>query len=172
MSEQQYLDQIRDEVSRRLFDESIPRIKKCMRMLSVEQIWQRPNESLVSIGNLTLHCIGNARQWIGSTLGGLPDNRVRDAEFEETGPIPMHLLEEKLDQLEQDLRQILAGLDSDAVLNSYNVQGFDETGISILIHVVEHFSYHVGQISWFTKLLLNTDLEYYGGMNLNITGTA
>ena len=48
------------------------------------------------------------------------------------------------------------------------VQGFNESVISILIHVTEHFSYHTGQIAFYTKLLLDCDLGFYSDYDLNI----
>ena len=172
MYELQFLEQIQTETKRRLFEESISRVKKCLSLLTTEQIWQRPNASLVSIGNLTLHCAGNARQWIGSALGGLPDNRQRDHEFETTGKQSAEELSHHLDILQTELEAVIFALKPEDLLKSISVQGFNETGLGILIHVMEHFSYHVGQISWHTKLLLNTDLKYYGGKDLNITGPA
>ena len=37
-----------------------------------------------------------------------------------------------------------------------------------LLHAVEHYSYHTGQIAFWTKQLKNTDLGFYDGMDLNI----
>lgn len=160
---------MRAEVKRRLFEESIPRIKKCLGLLSHQQIWQRPNSSLVSIGNLALHCAGNARQWIGSAMGGLPDQRQRDMEFSaENGPDGKGL-GALLDELQKDLEPVIDAIQVDELAKSFTIQGLNETGLSVLIHVIEHFSYHTGQISWFTKLLLDTDLNYYDEKNLNDT---
>ncbi len=50
------------------------------------------------------------------------------------------------------------------------MQGFEETGTAILLHVVEHFSYHTGQITLHTKLMLDADTGYYAGADLNAKG--
>ena len=42
-----------------------------------------------------------------------------------------------------------------------DVQVYKENGLSILIHVIEHFSYHVGQITYATKSMKNLDTLYY-----------
>ncbi len=60
-----------------LIEESVPRILKCLDLLSDEELWGRPNDEVVSLGNLVLHLCGNVRQWIISGLGGAPDDRVR-----------------------------------------------------------------------------------------------
>jgi uncharacterized damage-inducible protein DinB len=47
------------------------------------------------------------------------------------------------------------------------VQGFEVTGFSVVVHVIEHFSYHTGQITTLTKFLTNKDTGYYAGIDLN-----
>ena len=49
------------------------------------------------------------------------------------------------------------------------IQGFKETGLSILVHVIEHTSYHTGQVTYITKSLKNVDLKYYEGFDLDRT---
>ena len=156
-----------DQVRIRLFEEGIPRIKKCLAQLSEEEIWHRPNDNLVSIGNLVLHLSGNVRQWIVSGLGGRKDIRVRDVEFETTKSISNEKLLGDLEKVMAEVEEVLNEISPEDLLKSRKVQGiFEETGLSILVHVVEHFSYHVGQISRDTKRIRNMDLKYYGGMDL------
>jgi len=42
------------------------------------------------------------------------------------------------------------------------------TGLAIIVHVTEHFSYHVGQIALLTKLMVGEDLGFYADLDLNI----
>lgn len=158
------------EVERRLFEESWPRLKRCLDLLEEEEVWLRPNENSNSVGNLVLHLCGNARQWIVSGLGGTPDGRRRSEEFSERGPIPKAHLHELLDALRPEILQVLDGLKEEDLLKIYNIQGFHENGVSVLLHVVEHFSYHVGQVSYFVKARKNLDLGYYAGLNLEQKG--
>ncbi len=104
------------ESKHRLFDESVPRIRKCLGQLSDDEIWFRPNAETVSIGNLVLHLCGNARQWICSGLGGEPDHRQRSKEFEQPGPIPRADLLELLEQTETDVRRVLDSVDTATLL--------------------------------------------------------
>lgn len=165
--EQQLLEITITEVKRRLFGESIPRIKKCLAQLSEEEIWWRPNAETVSAGNLVLHLCGNVRQWVLSGLAQQPDHRERHAEFDEKGPIPIETLIAKLDQLEKDVTVALDQLTPEDLTQTYNVQGFKETGMAILIHVTEHFSYHTGQITWIVKASKAVDMKYYDGLDLD-----
>lgn len=155
------------EVRRRLLDESLPRLRKCLHLLPEDAVWIRPNERANSVGNLVLHLCGNARQWLGAGLAGRPDERNRDAEFQERGPLPKAQLLELIDETEKMIQAVLDELQPEQLTAVHAVQVFEETGIAILVHVVEHFSYHVGQVTYFTKAHLDVDTGYYEGLNLN-----
>ncbi|MEL6627208.1 MAG: DinB family protein [Bacteroidota bacterium] len=155
------------ETQRRLFEESVPRIKKCLAMISEEEVWLNLNEATNSIGNLILHLNGNVRQWILSGLVGQPDTRKRQEEFDaQPGSLAKTDLIHMLDQLEAEVQEALQNVSPDDLLRKRSVQVFEESGLSILVHVVEHFSYHVGQITYIVKSIKNEETHYYGGQNL------
>ncbi|MEP6795746.1 MAG: DUF1572 family protein [Saprospiraceae bacterium] len=155
-----------DEILHRLYDESLPRILKCLDQLNESQIWWRPNESSNSIGNLVLHLSGNVRQWIYTGLGGYDDLRNRQSEFDERGPIPKQELLLKLTSTMELIRPVISNIPVDQLLQKRPVQTFEETGLTILIHVTEHFSYHTGQIAYISKMLLARPLGFYEGIIL------
>lgn len=148
------------ECDRRLFGESLPKIKKCLSELTQDEIWFRPNSETVSMGNLVLHLCGNVRQWITSSLGGAEDTRRRSREFSETGPIPTAELQSLLETTMKEARTAMLKLDPSTLLDKRMVWGSEQSGISILVHVVEHFSYHVGQIVYFVKSRKAIDLAF------------
>ena len=154
------------EVRRRLLGESVPRLKKCLGELTEEEIWRRPNEHSNSVGNLVLHLCGNVRQWLLSGLGKQPDTRHRQAEFDERGPIAVQALIGRLDELVEEVEALLGQLRPEDLLAEHPVQTFRENGVSILVHVVEHFSYHTGQVSYIVKAWKDLDLGYYRGIEL------
>ncbi|MFH1276894.1 MAG: DUF664 domain-containing protein [Candidatus Eisenbacteria bacterium] len=156
------------ETKRRLLGESFPRLRKCLDLLDDKAIWRRPNPSMASVGNLTLHVLGNARQWFVSGLLGEPDDRDRTAEFAEPGPLPREELFRRIAETERECRRALEAVDPGTLLETRRVQVFEESGLSVLVHVVEHFSYHVGQIARATKAKENVDLEFYGGIDLEV----
>lgn len=160
---------IRMEAIRRL-REGQERIRFCVLRLSEAQLWRRPNTHVVSVGNLVLHLCGNVGQWINSTLGNRPDHRQRNDEFNEVGPIGARELRERLDGTLAYAYDVIGGLGQADLQRSWSVQGFQESGLAIVVHVVEHFSYHVGQITLHTKLLLDMDTGYYAGQDLDRTG--
>lgn len=149
------------QARRHLSQDFLPKIRTCVEMLSEEELWWRANQNTNSIGNLILHLCGNLRQWVNSGIGGAPDTRERDLEFSERGPIPG---EELLKRLEETVREVLTVLDSadpQTLRDSRHIQVYDVTGLQAIFHVVEHFSYHTGQIIYITRLLKNTDLKFY-----------
>jgi uncharacterized damage-inducible protein DinB len=154
------------EVIHRLYDESLPRILKCLDMLDNDQVWWRPNESSNSIGNLVLHLCGNITQWIYSGLGGFEDHRDRQTEFDERGTIDKLELSQLLISTMEKVKIVIIQLPESELLRTRPVQTFQETGLTILIHVTEHFSYHTGQIAYITKMLSDNPLGFYEGIRL------
>ena len=151
-----------------LQNKSYPRIVKCLGELSDDEIWRRPNENLASIGNLILHLCGNMRQWIISGIGGAPDKRERWKEFDEKGPIPRADLIQRLNSTLDEVVAVLRNADPVKLTQPRTVQGEVTNGVSVTMHVTEHFSYHTGQISLHVKLLKNIDLGYYKNRDLNV----
>jgi len=144
-----------------LIDEYLPKIEKCLEELSDQDIWWRSNEQSNSIGNLLLHLSGNARQWIISGLGGAPDKRVRQIEFDERSLISKDDLRGKLTDTVREVDAVLARFDCSKLLNPYRIQNSDVTALEAIFHVIEHFSMHTGQIILLTKLIAKKDLKFY-----------
>lgn len=149
-------------------EENNERIKKCLAMLSEEEVWQKPNPSSNSVGNLVLHLCGNIRQWVISSLGNIEDTRQRDLEFSATGGFTKAELLEKILNTVAEANETIKNLSEAELLKKKEVQGFDYSGIGIIIHVVEHYSYHTAQIAFWTKLLKDKDLGFYADQDLNV----
>ena len=144
-----------------------PRIAQCLGLLTEAEVWQRPNAASNSVGNLILHLCGNIRQYIISGLGKQPDGRERDAEFAATEAFTKQELLQKLEATVQEAAAVIEAADEENLLAERVVQGIAITGVGIVVHVVEHYSYHAGQIAFWTKLLKDKDLAFYGDTDLN-----
>jgi len=144
-----------------LAEEFLPKIERCVNLLSDEQIWWRPNSESNSIGNLMLHLSGNARQWIICGLGSASDDRDRDSEFAQREAISREDLLGLLRQTISDVDATLANFDPDRLLERKRIQELDVTALEAILHVVEHFSMHTGQIILLTKMMSTTDLAFY-----------
>jgi len=142
-------------------EDFLPKIERCLELLSDEQIWWRPNPQANSIGNLLLHLSGNVRQWIVCGVGGASDARDRDAEFAQRAIIPRGELLARLKQTLSEADAALAKLDSEELLAQKQIQGCDVTVLEAVLHVVEHFSMHTGQIILMAKMFAEVDLGFY-----------
>ncbi len=108
-----------------------------------------------------LHLSGNARQWIVCGVRGAPDARERDAEFAQREMIPCAGLRALLKQTLQEVDVTLANFDPSALLETRRIQGLDVSALEAILHVVEHFAMHTGQIILMTKMLTQEDLAFY-----------
>jgi uncharacterized damage-inducible protein DinB len=151
---------ILQEARHLLVETYTPRIARCLKMLSEEEIWWRPNGASNSVGNLVLHLEGNVRQWIISGLGGQTDRRDRDREFEETGSMARRALLGGLRKTVKEADEVLATLGQPDLLRKFSIQGYHVTGFQALWHVAEHFAFHTGQIIFVTKLKCGKDLRF------------
>lgn len=142
-------------------DDYLPKIERCLEELSDEDVWWRANPESNSIGNLLLHLAGNVRQWIVSGVGGAPDERVRQQEFDARSGITRAELLARLRQVLRDADAALAALDVSHLLEQRRIQGDDVVLLEAIFHVVEHFSMHTGQIILLTKMLKGGDLKFY-----------
>lgn len=149
-------------------DESTRMIKKSLADISEEELWQKPNASLNSIANLILHLCGNISQYAISSLGENEDTRNRDVEFAATNGYTKVELLKKLDDVLDSAKRIIFDASTAQFVQKRSVQGFSFSGIGIILHVVEHYSYHTGQIAFWVKQLKNKDLGFYDGVDLNI----
>lgn len=148
-------------------EEKLAHFEKAMAQVNEEDVWKRPNTSSNSIGNIIIHLCGNITQYIISSLGEQEDIRERDAEFAVEGGMTKAELMAKLQSTVQQANQVIKHLDKDRLLDIRSVQAYQFSAIGIVLHVVEHFSYHTGQIAFWVKLLKDVDLDLFAGVDLN-----
>jgi uncharacterized damage-inducible protein DinB len=160
----------------RLRDDYLVKITIALMELTDEQIWWRPNASSNSIGNLILHLCGNARQWIVAGVGGALDLRERASEFANDIRISRAALLALLEQTLADVDLELAGLEQallavngdEPLQRPCRPQGFPQTVLDAVFHVVEHFSYHTGQIILLAKWHSGERIHLYDDLRLNM----
>jgi len=165
--EEAIAQEFKEQIIYRL-DENTRMISLSFDQLSEEDIWKQFNESSNSIGNLILHLCGNITQYAIASLGNKEDTRNRDAEFEAQEGYTKEKLLKKLLITVSRAKKTLRNCSVSELMRKREVQGFTFSGIGIAIHVVEHYSYHTGQIAFWTKQLKNKSLGFYDGMDLNI----
>jgi uncharacterized damage-inducible protein DinB len=137
------------------------RIEACLQKLDDRQVWTRGSEQENAVGNLVLHLCGNVRQWILAGVGGAPDRRDRDSEFDARGGNAIDRLAADLRATVEEACAVLARVDAEGLARRIVIQGYDVSGMEAIYHVVEHFSGHTGQIIFATKALTSEDLGFY-----------
>ena len=107
-----------------------------------------------SAGNLTLHLIGNVKQFFGMDLAGIAFERDRDSEFVPSKLNRADLLQE-LEVLKKLLEEALVPMDPQKLgdQSKHSFLGHSMTIGYFLIHLYGHFNYHLGQINYHRRLL-------------------
>ncbi|MBS1786526.1 MAG: DUF1572 family protein [Acidobacteria bacterium] len=137
----------------------LPRVERCLSLLSDEDVWLRANEVSNSIGNLILHLSGNVQQWIVGGVGDLPYTRDREHEFGERGGFTREQLLARLKETLTKADQVLAEVDPNSLLERKEIQGNDVTVMQAILRIVQHFALHTGQIMLLTKQCTGEDLK-------------
>ena len=150
------------------FDENTRMIRKSLTEITEKELWLKPNNSLNSIANLILHLCGNITQYVISSLGEAEDVRNRDTEFSVTEGFSKAALLNQLENTVDTAKRVIFDADQERLLKIRSVQGFSFSGIGVIIHAVEHYSYHTGQIAFWVKQLKNKDLGFYDGIDLKV----
>lgn len=162
---EQLAREITREFHRRMLEDYVPRIATCVALLTESEVWARPNVHCNSVGNLLRHLEGNVRQWIISGVGGGLDERDRDGEFAATLETEAVKADELVQRLRATVTEAVAIVDalgaSDLLTRKQYQSLYDETGIGAVLHVMEHFSGHTGQIIALTKQAKDVDLSFY-----------
>lgn len=151
------------ETSVDLLENLLGRIEACVGRLTDEQVWWRPNPAVNSIGNLLLHLQGNLSQWVLSGLGGVSFERHRSREFAADRAAKKEDLLEGLRHVVADSATVIRDLGAAELVQPRHIQGYDVDGVYAILHVVEHLSYHTGQIVHVTKELLGpgAQIEFF-----------
>jgi hypothetical protein len=139
----------------------LSQVRRCVGLLSEEQVWFRPNEHSNSVGNLLLHLRGNVTQWLIGGIDGRPFERDRRAEFARRAALPKAQVIEELVKTVDEACRVLRSATAADLTGEHAIQAYTVTGIAAVGHVVEHFAFHTGQIVTTTKWLLDLDLSLY-----------
>lgn len=153
-------DLLKSSVSAK-FRQDLAQIVRCVRLLSHTELWQRANDHCNSVANLVLHLTGNVTQWVIDGLGGESHSRNRPAEFAAREGGDADAILPPLEQSLERVLTIIAGISADQLAKRYTIQGYDVSGVDVVYHVGEHFSFHTGQIVHITKAIRGVDLSLY-----------
>jgi hypothetical protein len=135
----QYIDKLRSEVKSFPDDRSL---------------WKTSGDIPNSAGNLTLHLIGNLNHFFGATISKNGFVRDRDSEFANDGVTKDQLLGE-IDKVKKVVNDALRSVAENEMQKTYPVQ-FQDKDVSteyVLVYLLGHLNYHLGQIDYHRRLL-------------------
>ena len=121
---------------------------------SESDLWVVKNEISNSAGNLCLHLIGNLNHFIGATLGNTGYIRTRELEFSSKN-IPRTQLIAGIDKTIDVVKNTLGKLAEEDYKKDFPLLKHDKVVSTehMLLHLLTHLSYHLGQINYHRRLL-------------------
>lgn len=138
-----------------IFERDLNKLKEEINLYKDElHLWKLDKNISNSAGNLTLHLIGNLNHFIGAVLGNTGYVRERDKEFTEKN-IPREKMLADIDDVLSVVKNTLLSLPDDLLNKQFpeKKQGQEYPTIFILMHLLAHLEYHLGQINYHRRLL-------------------
>jgi uncharacterized damage-inducible protein DinB len=119
-----------------------------------QNLWVVEGNIHNSGGNLCLHILGNLNHFIGATLGNTGFVRLRDLEFTDKN-IPREKLIHEIDDTIYMIKNVLSILPEERLLQTYPLEkhGQQVTTGHMIIHLLSHLNYHLGQVNYHRRLL-------------------
>ncbi len=117
-------------------------------------LWKTAGNITNSAGNLVLHLIGNLNHFIGATLGHTSYIREREKEFSEKN-IPRAKLVNDLKETKEVVKNTLSNLSQEELNKDFPVEIGGKVSLTqhIIIHLLAHLSYHLGQVNYHRRLI-------------------
>lgn len=132
----------------------VDRIFACFDELTVEQLnWRLTPENTNTLAVLATHMMGNLQQNFFVVLGGEPDSRDRDAEFQVEGRTSTEL-QQQWSQLRGRIETWLSELSSDMLKREYDhPRRGPSSGRELLLNAAMHAAEHAGHAELTRDLL-------------------
>ncbi len=121
---------------------------------SEADLWKVEEGITNSGGNLALHLIGNINHYIGATLGNTDYKRQRDLEFSAKNTSRAEIIE-GLENTINVVKETVNNLSDEDFQKEYPEQfgGQTHETLSVIIRMLSHLNYHLGQINYHRRLL-------------------
>ena len=138
-----------------LFERDLRRLAEEINLYADEaDLWVVRPGIANSAGNLCLHLIGNLNHFVGAVLGNTGFVRDRDSEFALKN-VPRQELLASIENVIQVVTSTLQGMTDEDFEQVFPVPKRDQIVHTdlMLIHLVGHLSYHLGQINYHRRLV-------------------
>jgi hypothetical protein len=137
------------------FERDLDKLKEEINLFKNDSdIWKVKDGIINSAGNLTTHLIGNLNHFIGKTLGNTDYVRKRDEEFSVKN-ISREKLISDIDSLKEIIKNTLPNLSEEDLKKDFplKIQEQTFTTENMLIFLLAHLNYHLGQVNYLRRLL-------------------
>jgi uncharacterized damage-inducible protein DinB len=143
------------EVLAQIYERDIKQLRSEIELYPSDQSLWEPHAGVSnSGGNLCLHLLGNLQHFFGAVLGSSGYKRDRDSEFSNKNISRQKMIDE-IDQTMSIVGKTLAGLSDEDLAKEYPVQVFGRPDSTewMIVHLLAHFNYHLGQINYHRRLV-------------------
>ena len=140
-----------------IFERDLNKLKEEINFYKNErELWIIEKEINNSAGNLCLHLIGNLNHFIGATIGETGFIRDREIEFSAKNETRQNLINE-IEKTMETVKSSLNKLSNDAFDKNFPVEKHGKVVKMdfMLLHLLTHFNYHLGQINYHRRLIQN-----------------
>lgn len=141
-----------------IFERDLNKLKDEISLYKDEKsLWIVKKEISNSAGNLCLHLIGNLNHFVGAELGQTGYIRNRENEFEvknTSAKVLINYIENTIEIVKHTLENLSAeDLEKDFPQQKH---GKTVTTVFMLLHLITHFNYHLGQINYHRRLIVES----------------
>ncbi|MBO6607343.1 DinB family protein [Psychroserpens sp.] len=139
------------------FDRDLNNLKtEILSYTDENDLWLTSHDISNSAGNLSLHIVGNLNHFVGAVIGKTGYIRQRDLEFSQKH-VPREELIKQIDDTFEMLTSVISNLTVEQLDSEYPKQVFGKPMRTeyFLIHLCTHLTYHLGQINYHRRLLIN-----------------
>ncbi|MGN6267787.1 MAG: DinB family protein [Ginsengibacter sp.] len=137
------------------FERDLDKLKEEISLFKNEDdVWKIKDGITNSAGNLTMHLLGNLNHFIGKTLGHTDYVRKRDEEFSLKN-ISREKLISDINSLKEVIKNSLSNLSDEDLKKEFPVKIQEQTFTTqnMLIYLLAHFNYHLGQVNYLRRML-------------------
>ncbi|HEY6163252.1 MAG TPA: DUF1572 family protein [Bacteroidia bacterium] len=137
-----------------IFERDIKKLKEEISAYKNEaDLWKLEKGIANSAGTLALHLTGNLNHFIGAVLGKSGYVRERDKEFSERNA-PREKLIAGIDSAAKAVHETMSKLQDADLAGDFPIEFMGQRKtIQVLIILVAHLNYHLGQINYHRRLL-------------------
>jgi hypothetical protein len=139
----------------KLFTREIDRLTSEIEQYKDEtSLWKVTDTISNCAGNLALHLIGNLNHFIGNHMGNTGYVRKREEEFS-TKDVPKETLLSEISTVKEIVITALLNFPEEKLQENYPIEKNGEIPSYelMLLHLLWHLSYHVGQINYHRRFL-------------------